>query len=126
MDLVTIITPVYNGEKYLQRYFAQINAIGYKNLQIIVVNDGSKDETSEIVQKYAEEDSRIEFIDKKVNEGVSSARNDALKREKGNSGTGTAKFLWNIDSRFKGIPFRQARNAPGKGTKWAMAYDVFT
>lgn len=59
MDLVTIITPVYNGEKYLQRYFAQINAIGYKNLQIIVVNDGSKDETSEIVQKYAEEDSRI-------------------------------------------------------------------
>ena len=44
MDLVTIITPVYNGEKYLQRYFAQINAIGYKNLQIIVVNDGSKDE----------------------------------------------------------------------------------
>ena len=71
MDLVTIITPVYNGEKYLQRYFAQINAIGYKNLQIIVVNDGSKDETSEIVQKYAEEDSRIEFIDKKVNEGVS-------------------------------------------------------
>lgn len=62
MDLVTIITPVYNGEKYLQRYFAQINAIGYKNLQIIVVNDGSKDETSEIVQKYAEEDSRIHIF----------------------------------------------------------------
>ena len=39
--------------------------LGIKNLQIIVVNDGSKDETSEIVQKYAEEDSRIEFIDKK-------------------------------------------------------------
>lgn len=80
MDLVTIITPIYNGEKYLKRYFAQINAIGYKDLQILVVNDGSKDKTSEIVQKYAEEDSRIEFIDKKVNEGVSSARNDALKR----------------------------------------------
>ena len=74
MDLVTIITPVYNGEKYLMRYFAQIDAIRYKNLQIIVVNDGSKDKTSEIVQKYAEEDSRIEFIDKKVNEGVSSAK----------------------------------------------------
>lgn len=83
MDLVTIITPIYNGEKYLKRYFAQINAIGYKDLQILVVNDGSKDKTSEIVQKYAEEDSRIEFIDKKVNEGVSSARNDALKRAKG-------------------------------------------
>ena len=50
MDLVTIITPVYNGEKYLPRYFMQINVIGYKNLQIIVVNDGSKDETSEIVK----------------------------------------------------------------------------
>ena len=74
MNLVTIITPIYNGEKYLIRYFEQVNAIRYKNLQIIVVNDGSKDKTSEIVQKYAEEDSRIEFIDKKVNEGVSSAR----------------------------------------------------
>lgn len=95
MDLVTIITPVYNGEKYLQRYFAQINAIGYKNLQIIVVNDGSKDETSEIVQKYAEEDSRIEFIDKKVNEGVSSARNDALKRAKG-----TFCFFFDCDDTF--------------------------
>lgn len=37
MDLVTIITPIYNGEKYLKRYFAQINAIGYKDLQILVV-----------------------------------------------------------------------------------------
>jgi glycosyltransferase involved in cell wall biosynthesis len=36
MDLVTIITPIYNGEKYLKRYFAQINAIGYKDLQILV------------------------------------------------------------------------------------------
>lgn len=83
MDLITIITPIYNGEKYLTRYFTQINAIRYKNLQIIVVNDGSKDKTSEIVQKYAEEDSRIEFIDKKVNNGVSSARNDALKKARG-------------------------------------------
>lgn len=83
MDLVTIITPIYNGEKYLMRYFAQIEAIGYKNLQIIIVNDGSKDKTSEIVKKYAEKDSRIEFIDKKTNEGVSSARNDALKIAKG-------------------------------------------
>lgn len=50
MNLVTIITPIYNGEKYLIRYFEQLNAIRYKNLQIIVVNDGSKDKTSEIVQ----------------------------------------------------------------------------
>lgn len=33
MDLVTIITPIYNGEKYLKRYFSQINAIGYKDLR---------------------------------------------------------------------------------------------
>ncbi|MST88197.1 glycosyltransferase family 2 protein [Sharpea azabuensis] len=51
MYLVTIITPIYNGEKYLMRYSEQVNAIGYKNLQIIVVNDGSKDKTSEIVKK---------------------------------------------------------------------------
>lgn len=95
MNLVTIITPIYNGEKYLIRYFEQVNAIRYKNLQIIVVNDGSKDKTSEIVQKYAEEDSRIEFINKKVNEGVSSARNDALKRAKG-----TFCFFFDCDDTF--------------------------
>lgn len=55
MDLVTIITPIYNGEKYLMRYFAQIEAIGYINLQIIIVNDGSKDKTSEIVKKICGE-----------------------------------------------------------------------
>lgn len=37
MDLVTIITPIYNGEKYLKRYFAQINAIGYKDLQMFIL-----------------------------------------------------------------------------------------
>lgn len=95
MNLVTIITPIYNGEKYLIRYFEQLNAIRYKNLQIIVVNDGSKDKTSEIVQKYAEEDNRIEFIDKKLNEGVSSARNDALKRAKG-----TFCFFFDCDDTF--------------------------
>lgn len=83
MDLVTIITPVYNGERYLTRYFSQIEAIGYENLQIIIVNDGSKDKTSEVVKKYVEADSRIEFIDKKINEGVSSARNDGIKKAKG-------------------------------------------
>jgi|GEM_PF-600497 len=83
MDLVTIITPIYNGEKYLERYFTQIEAIDYENLQIIVINDGSKDKTSEIVKKYANVDSRIEFIDKRTNEGVSSARNDALKMARG-------------------------------------------
>lgn len=83
MDLVTIITPIYNGEKYLERYFSQIEAISYKNLQVIVVNDGSKDKTSEVVKKYIEIDNRIDFIDKKINEGVSSARNDAIKKAKG-------------------------------------------
>lgn len=83
MDLVTIITPVYNGEKYLPRYFSQIKAISYKNLQIIVVNDGSKDKTSEIVKEYIETDKRIEFVDKETNEGVSCARNTGLKKAKG-------------------------------------------
>ena len=46
MDLVTIITPVYNGEKYLQRYFAQINAIGYKNLQMLTMEVKMKHQKS--------------------------------------------------------------------------------
>lgn len=88
--LVTIITPVFNGEKYLDRYFENIDKLTYRNLQIIVVNDGSADASAKKISEYASQDRRILFLDKHINEGVSCARNDALDNAKG-------KFIFMFD-----------------------------
>jgi glycosyltransferase involved in cell wall biosynthesis len=76
--LVSIITPVYNGDKYLKTYFEQIEALTFKNIEIIIVNDGSTDKSSEIIIEYAKNDKRIRYINKLENAGVSQARNDAI------------------------------------------------
>lgn len=81
--LVTIITPVYNGEKYINRYFENIKKLTYNKLQIIVVNDGSTDSSAEKIRELSSQDNRFLFLDKQVNEGVSCARNDALDRAEG-------------------------------------------
>ena len=75
--LVSVIIPVYNAEKYLKRCLESVCRQSYKNLEIIVVDDGSKDKSGEICDKISKADSRVHVIHKK-NEGVSAARNDAL------------------------------------------------
>lgn len=94
--LVTIITPVYNGAKYLKSYFEQIASLTYKKIEIIIVNDGNEDDSSDIILKYAQKDTRIRFIDKKGNAGVSQARNDALK-----VANGTWIFFFDCDDTFE-------------------------
>lgn len=73
-SLITIIIPVYNLEYYIARCLDSVLAQTYSNLQVIVVNDGSKDNSLKIIKQYEERDSRIILIDK-ANEGVSAARN---------------------------------------------------
>lgn len=75
--LVSIIIPCYNVGEYVEKCMRSICAQSHQNLQIIAVNDGSKDDTLEKLQHISEEDERIEIIDKK-NEGVSAARNSGL------------------------------------------------
>ncbi len=79
-DLVSIIIPVYNGEEYLRRCLDSILNQTYKNLEIIVVNDGSTDSTKKIIDEY--KDKRIKPIHKE-NEGVSEARNDGIEKSTG-------------------------------------------
>lgn len=80
--LVSIIVPVYNNEKYIERCLNSILNQTYTNIQIIVINDGSTDNSYKICKKYAEQDNRIFLISQK-NSGVSSARNTGLKEAKG-------------------------------------------
>lgn len=61
---VSIITPCYNGEKYIRRYLESILKQTYTNIELIFINDGSNDNTEEIVMSFKEEFERkkIEFI----------------------------------------------------------------
>lgn len=82
MDLITIIIPVYNGERYLEECISSALMQTYKNLQLIIVNDGSTDNSKSIIQRFEKKDERILFIDKE-NSGVSVSRNIALNVTKG-------------------------------------------
>lgn len=80
--LITVIVPVYNVEKYLRKCVDSILAQTYQNLEIILVDDGSKDHSGSICDEYAAQDERIVVIHKE-NGGLSDARNVALDIAKG-------------------------------------------
>lgn len=77
MGKVSIIVPIYNVEKYLSKCIESILSQTYKNIEIILVNDGSLDNSAQICDEYAKKDDRIIVIHK-ANGGVSSARNAGL------------------------------------------------
>lgn len=76
-DLISVIVPVYNVEKYLARCVDSIIAQTYSNLEIILVDDGATDRSGLICDEYAQKDSRIRVIHKE-NGGLSDARNAGL------------------------------------------------
>ena len=80
--LISIIIPVYKVEKYLEKCIKSVLSQTYKNLQIILVDDGSPDNCGNICDDYARVDNRIEVIHK-ANGGLSDARNVGLKAARG-------------------------------------------
>lgn len=87
---VTIIIPVYNVEKYIRECLNSIINQTYKNIEIIVVIDGSKDGSSKIVYEFVKKDSRIKVIDRE-NKGVYESRIDGIKAS-------TGEYLIFVDS----------------------------
>ena len=79
---VSVIIPVYNTEKYLRQCLDSVVNQTLKDIEIICVNDGSTDNSLEILLKYAEKDSRIVVVNQK-NQGLSRTRNNALKIARG-------------------------------------------
>lgn len=75
---VSVIIPVYNGEKYLNKCLDSIINQTYNNIEIVIVNDGSIDNSLNIIKKYLKKDKRIKLINKE-NEGQAKARNIALE-----------------------------------------------
>lgn len=82
MPKVSVIIPVYNKEKYLEISIRSVLDQTFQDFEIIAVNDGSKDRSLEILQKFAEQDNRLRIIDI-PNGGVSHARNVGLGQARG-------------------------------------------
>ena len=81
-EKITVIVPIYNVEHYLDKSLDSLISQTYKNLEIIVINDGSTDNSGAICQEYAQKDDRIVYIEKE-NGGQSEARNMGLDRMTG-------------------------------------------
>ena len=77
MAKLSVIVPIYNVEKYLRQCLESIVNQTFRDLEIILVDDGSPDKCGEICDEYAKKDNRIIVIHK-ANGGLSAARNDAL------------------------------------------------
>lgn len=90
MEKISVIVPVYNAGEYLHKCIDSILQQKVSDLELILVNDGSTDNSGEICDSYAVQDNRVNVIHKK-NEGVSSARNKGIK-------SATGEYIGFVDS----------------------------
>lgn len=89
-DLVSIIVPVYNVEKYLEECIKSVINQTYKNIELILVDDGSTDTSPEVCDKWEKKDNRIKVLHKK-NEGLGLTRNTGINLANG-------KYIYFLDS----------------------------
>ena len=82
MPKISVIIPIYNVEKYLRRCLDSVVAQTFTDWEAICVNDGSPDNSAQILAEYAERDSRFKIV-KKENGGLSDARNAGMAVAKG-------------------------------------------
>ena len=115
-EKITVIVPVYNVENYLDKCLDSLVNQTYKNLEIIVINDGSTDNSGIICQEYAQKDNRIVYIEKE-NGGQSEARNMGLDRITGSYVTFVDSDDWvelnYVENLYKKITEYQADIAVG-------------
>ena len=80
---VSVIVPVYNTELYLERCLNSILNQTFKDIELIIVNDNSNDNSHKIIETFINENTNIKYIDNKENKGVSNCRNEAIKISSG-------------------------------------------
>ena len=81
-NLVSIVTPCYNGSRYVAETIESVLAQTYEKWEMLIVDDGSKDNSAEIIRKYAEKDDRIRLI-QQPNGGSANARNHGIREANG-------------------------------------------
>ena len=109
---VSIIIPVYNAEKFIGKTIESVLNQTYKNWEMLIFNDKSKDNSLKIIKKYSEKDERIKVVDSKENVGVVTARNKLIE-------IATGEFIafldaddyWKQNKLEKQIKFMRKNNA---------------
>lgn len=79
---VTVVLPAYNATQYIRETIDSVLKQSYQNFELLVIDDGSTDDTAEVVQAYVQQDSRVQLISQ-PNQGVSAARNHGTRRASG-------------------------------------------
>lgn len=111
MNKVSIITCVYNGSKYLEETIKSVIVQTYKNFELLIVDDGSTDNTKEIVDKYISKDTRIKYYYQK-HKSSSSARNIGIKNANGRYiAILDSDDIWNSDFLEKQLSFMKSKKA---------------
>ncbi len=114
---ISVIIPIYKVEQYLRQCIDNVINQTYKNLEIILVDDGSPDNCPKICDEYAQNDSRVRVIHK-LNGGLSDARNEGLM-----AATGDYVIFLDSDDYYAHTDFLEAvMNATDKGTKDAVFF----
>jgi glycosyltransferase involved in cell wall biosynthesis len=88
--VISVIMPIYNAEKYLERSIGAVLGQSYENLEVILVDDGSTDNSGKIIDEFKKADTRIKVIHQR-NQGSSSARNAGIS-------VSTGKYISFVDS----------------------------
>ena len=119
--LVSIITPVYNYERYIAEAMESVLAQTYSNWEMIIVDDRSSDNSPEIVKKYAKKDHRIKLIELPENLGAAMARNRALEHAKGRYiAFLDSDDIWDNSKLAKQIAFMQKNDFPVTFTSYEL------
>lgn len=109
--LVSIITPCYNGERYVSQTIESVLAQTYTKWEMLIVDDGSKDNSARIIKDYCKKDSRIKLI-QQPNGGSANARNHGIREAKGQYiALLDSDDLWEKNFLDEQIKFMQEKNA---------------
>jgi len=100
--LVSVIMPAYNAEEYIEESILSVINQTYQNWELLIINDGSTDQTLTIAQKFIDKDSRIRLMDNEKNKGLIITRNIGLNNVHG-------KYIANLDSDDIAMPERLKR-----------------
>ncbi|AWK03667.1 glycosyl transferase [Flavobacterium crocinum] len=112
-DLVSILTPTYNTEKFIKATIESVQNQTYNNWEMILVDDASIDQTVSVIEEFAQNDSRIKLFKLEKNSGNGFARNVALEKASGKYiAYLDSDDLWRSDKLEKQLQFLKEKNAP--------------
>lgn len=121
MDLVSIITPTYNSEKYIKETISSVLSQTYQNWEMIIVDDCSTDNTVRIIEEEMEKDSRIRFIQLQKNQGAAVARNTAINYANGRYiAFLDSDDLWEMNKLEVQVSFMNMNNIPFSYTSYKI------